>query len=276
MRNAKKNETIMRRYNKRAKLLGLVFVAAFLVLLFPKTTLADNYDVSGGEFSLNSCNPGDTVTIAPGATVELNGSATNTAVICGAGVTLTINNISIENYSTACPDGHVNKTPADSVNKFEFDSTNTVYGITADASWTGSDGGYFRLANLYYDANGGSGSIPPSAAQHVSTTATVASGDTLNNGDYVFDGWNTAANGTDTAYAANTVLAFSNDITLFAQWKKYTEPTPVPSAVITKTGDISKLPVLLIIMAGSVALVAITAAVIVFRNFIHNREDNEE
>jgi uncharacterized repeat protein (TIGR02543 family) len=36
--------------------------------------------------------------------------------------------------------------------------------------------------------------------------------------DYSFAGWNTAANGTGTAYAAGASYAFTADLTLFAQW----------------------------------------------------------
>jgi len=173
----------------------------------------------------------------------------------------------------SCPDGHVNKTPADSFNKFEFDSSNTVYGITVDSSWIGADGGYFRLANLYYDANGGSGSVPPSAAQHVSTTATVAGGGALSNGEYVFDGWNTLANGEGRAYTAGDTLTFSEDITLFAQWKEEATPTPVPSADIPATGDGANLPELLFAVAGATTVIAVLAAVLVLRSFRKSKEE---
>jgi hypothetical protein len=36
--------------------------------------------------------------------------------------------------------------------------------------------------------------------------------------DYVFAGWNTAANGTGTSYANQASYAFTSDLTLFAQW----------------------------------------------------------
>ncbi len=53
-------------------------------------------------------------------------------------------------------------------------------------------------------------------------------------------------------------------------------PTPVPSAVIPATGDQTNLPILLIVMAGGVAIVAIVAVVLVFRSYIRTKNDNAE
>jgi hypothetical protein len=49
------------------------------------------------------------------------------------------------------------------------------------------------------------------------------------NPGFSFDGWNTAANGSGTAFAGGTTLVLSSDLTLFAQW------TAVPSDLITVT-----------------------------------------
>lgn len=72
----------------RRKIFVLLCAAACLLAFFPRPALADNYNVSDGQFNLDTCAAGDTVTIAPGTTVELIGSAINTAVICGAGAKL--------------------------------------------------------------------------------------------------------------------------------------------------------------------------------------------
>jgi len=52
-------------------------------------------------------------------------------------------------------------------------------------------------------------------------TANVPTALTLNTftrTGYTFSGWNTAANGTGTAYADGATYSFNADITLYAQW----------------------------------------------------------
>ena len=80
---------------------------------------------------------------------------------------------------------------------------------------------------LKYDANGGEGG--PSANYTGGTTATVSS-DAPNREHYVFQGWNTAADGSGDAYAAGAAYTFVNDggnggcvATLYAQWKLETK-----------------------------------------------------
>ncbi len=46
---------------------------------------------------------------------------------------------------------------------------------------------------------------------------------------YTFSGWNTAANGTGTAYADAAIFPFSTSATLFAQWSANLSASPSPS-----------------------------------------------
>ncbi len=46
--------------------------------------------------------------------------------------------------------------------------------------------------------------------------------------DYDFTGWNTAADGSGTAYEADSDLKVTEPVTLYAQWKKHEEPAPKP------------------------------------------------
>lgn len=46
--------------------------------------------------------------------------------------------------------------------------------------------------------------------------------------DYDFTGWNTAADGSGTAYEADSDLEVTEPVTLYAQWKKHEEPAPKP------------------------------------------------
>lgn len=54
--------------------------------------------------------------------------------------------------------------------------------------------------------------------------------------DYDFTGWNTAADGSGTAYEADSDLKVTEPVTLYAQWKKREEPAPKPGKTdVTKT-----------------------------------------
>jgi uncharacterized repeat protein (TIGR02543 family) len=66
---------------------------------------------------------------------------------------------------------------------------------------------------INYNSNGGTGSMLPT----VSTNPVVAA-NTFTRSGYTFNGWNTAANGTGTAYVAGN--AITENITLYAQWLK--------------------------------------------------------
>lgn len=69
-----------------------------------------------------------------------------------------------------------------------------------------------------FNANGGSGTM---SAQTETTTANLTSNTYTNsnsNGACTFTGWNTAANGSGTAYANNASYNFAADMTLYAQW----------------------------------------------------------
>ena len=79
----------------------------------------------------------------------------------------------------------------------------------------------FQRESLYtytvtFDANGGEGTMEPQTFasgvdQQLSPNAFTRNG-------YVFKGWNTAADGTGVAYAADGSPRLSSDLTLYAQW----------------------------------------------------------
>lgn len=106
----------------------------------------------------------------------------------------------------------------------------SAYGIPVD--WSGDFGAYLRLFTLSYDANGGTGTSPDSVTQHTGTTATLAEGSGLDRTEYTFSGWNTAANGGGTAYAAGSLFNFTAHTTLYAQW------TTLPAYTITALAEV--------------------------------------
>ncbi len=73
-------------------------------------------------------------------------------------------------------------------------------------------------ATISFSANSGEGSMEPQATYtDVPTALTVC---TFTRERYIFIGWNTAADGSGTAYADEEEVTLSDDLTLFAQWTK--------------------------------------------------------
>ena len=73
---------------------------------------------------------------------------------------------------------------------------------------------------LSYDANGSTATVPASAEYDSGATVTAAAA--ITRAGYTFAGWNTAANGGGTAYAAGAAFTISANTTLYAQWTPIT------------------------------------------------------
>lgn len=99
------------------------------------------------------------------------------------------------------------------------------------AGWTGatSSTGYNGASvSLFYNGNSATGGTAPSTVvAQTSDTATVGVLGTLVRAGYTFTGWNTAANGSGTAYAPGSTFTFpATDTTLYAQWTPVEGPAP--------------------------------------------------
>jgi uncharacterized repeat protein (TIGR02543 family) len=72
-----------------------------------------------------------------------------------------------------------------------------------------------------YDGNDSTSGVVPTTREYASgATATVSvKPDNLARSGYAFTGWNTAADGSGTAYQAGQTFEVSSDVTLYAQWK---------------------------------------------------------
>ena len=94
--------------------------------------------------------------------------------------------------------------------------------ITADrtvyAKWQQAEVTY----TLSYNANQGSGSMTGGSYAENSSVAAKANGFTRSG--YTFTGWNTAADGSGTAYAAGASVTMTADVTLYAQWQQNPKP----------------------------------------------------
>ena len=78
-------------------------------------------------------------------------------------------------------------------------------------------------ATITFDANGGSGSVD-AISTYVGVANTIPSNSLTRTG-YTFNGWNTASDGSGTAYATGSTITPSGNVTLYAQWKTtYVKP----------------------------------------------------
>jgi uncharacterized repeat protein (TIGR02543 family) len=87
--------------------------------------------------------------------------------------------------------------------------------VTLFAQWKLSDNAY----TVTYNANGGGGTVPEQQIVIAGASFTVAGQGSLTAPTgKAFNGWNTNATGTGTAYTAGSSRTVSSNITLYAQW----------------------------------------------------------
>lgn len=131
-----------------------------------------------------------------------------------------------------------------------FVMTATAGNVTVDQG-SGTLGGGVS-STVTFDANGGTGTT----AAQTASSATALTVNAFTRSGYTFAGWNTAANGTGTAYADGASYAFSSSTTLYAQW----------TAVLANTG-FNGMPYL-----ATGAVLALAGAVIIL--FARRRQDS--
>lgn len=77
----------------------------------------------------------------------------------------------------------------------------------------------YLTANIGYDLNGGEGNLPKGDALPPGAEYAVASGEGLTNGDMVFAGWNTKADGSGAYYPYPSKMVVDGHATLYAMWR---------------------------------------------------------
>ena len=109
---------------------------------------------------------------------------------------------------------------------YSFNSWNTAANGSGTAYADGATYSFAADITLYaqwsvlpnhtvtFNSNGGTGSMSPQIA-NIPTALTL---NTFTRVDYLFNGWNSAANGSGTSYANGATYSFAADITLYAQW----------------------------------------------------------
>ncbi len=74
--------------------------------------------------------------------------------------------------------------------------------------------------NVYYNANGGSGTMNDENNPYKYNSSVTVLANTFTRSNYRFIGWNTAANGSGTSYAVGATFTMpAHDVTLYAQWQ---------------------------------------------------------
>lgn len=93
-------------------------------------------------------------------------------------------------------------------------------------------------ATITFNANGGSGTVPTAISTYVGVANTIPSNSLTRTG-YTFNGWNTASDGSGTAYATGSTITPSGNVTLYAQWKTTFVKPEIQNLVAFRTANAS-------------------------------------
>lgn len=93
-------------------------------------------------------------------------------------------------------------------------------------------------ATITFDANGGSGTVPTAISTYVGVANTIPS-NSLTRPGYTFNGWNTASDGSGTAYATGSTITPTGNVTLYAQWKTTYVKPEIQSLLAFRTANAS-------------------------------------
>jgi uncharacterized repeat protein (TIGR02543 family) len=141
----------------------------------------------------------------------------------------------------------------------ERDGTGTHYGypaafympadnVTLYAQWS-------NVGEVDYDANGATkGSVPSDTGFTFGSNVTVSTNSgALEKSGHTFVGWNTAADGSGTSYAATGLVTFEmpeGDVTLYAEWKA----VPAPNKPVVKETNTAAVSIKIRFQYGSSAI----------------------
>lgn len=93
-------------------------------------------------------------------------------------------------------------------------------------------------ATITFNANGGSGTVPSAISTYVGVSNTIPSNSLTRTG-YTFNGWNTASDGSGTAYATGSTITPTGNVTLYAQWKTTFVKPEIQNLVAFRTANAS-------------------------------------
>ncbi len=179
--------------------------------------------------------------------VNINSSVTasysGTLNISGATYTGSCKTVFGEGNTVTCV-----STKTKTFNKRATATTATIKGgvKSSNGSWTGASVvasatvtiPALAPATITFDANGGSGTVPSAISTYVGVANTIPSNSLTRTG-YTFNGWNTASNGSGTAYATGSTITPSGNVTLYAQWKTTYVKPEIQNFLAFRTADAS-------------------------------------
>ena len=147
-------------------------------------------------------------TALPNHTVIFNsngGTGSMSNQVANIPTALTTNAFTRTNYNFSGWNSAANGsgTPYANGASYPFSADATLY-----AQWTQVN------HTVIFNSNGGTGSM----SNQVANTPTALTTNAFTRTNYTFSGWNTAANGSGTAYANGATYDFVADATLYAQW----------------------------------------------------------
>ena len=132
-------------------------------------------------------------------------------------------------------------------NKGATATTATIKGSvkSSNGSWTGASVVATATvtipalvpATITFDANGGLGSVD-AISTYVGVANTIPS-NSLTRIGYTFNGWNTASDGSGTAYATGSTITPTGDVTLYAQWQTTYVKPEIQNLLAFRTADAS-------------------------------------
>lgn len=93
-------------------------------------------------------------------------------------------------------------------------------------------------ATITFNANGGLGTVPTAISTYVGVANTIPSNSLTRTG-YTFNGWNTASDGSGTAYATGSTITPTGNVTLYAQWKTTFVKPEIQNLVAFRTANAS-------------------------------------
>ena len=89
---------------------------------------------------------------------------------------------------------------------------------------------------ITFNANGGSGTVPSAINTYVGVANTIPSNSLTRTG-YTFNGWNTASDGSGTAYATGSTITPTGNVTLYAQWQTTYVKPEIQNLLAFRTAD---------------------------------------
>ena len=200
-------------------LLAATVFSAFLVSAQPAQAATYDYDVDCSYAYGANVNTTISVTLQAGDVVTFTNVTTSGNGFCDNQFT----NATLSSYFSSVPSSPYGQTRTFVVKSNPVAVTNSRIAIFTSNIGSGATNGrqfYFTIAaaptsyTATFNANGGSGVMNAQTA----SASTALTANAFTRSGYSFAGWNTAANGSGTAYSNGATYSFGANVTLFAQW----------------------------------------------------------